>query len=123
MSQDKQKMYPRFRLWARIEHWILLISFTALAITGLPQRYFEFPFAVNMIEAMGGITTVRLLHRYAAVILILGSFYHVFLGAYRWFVKGERIRIMLRPKDAVDIYRAFSCSCASAYCRDSNKSL
>ncbi|MCA9952992.1 MAG: cytochrome b/b6 domain-containing protein [Anaerolineales bacterium] len=104
MSQDKQKMYPRFRLWARIEHWILLISFTALAITGLPQRYFEFPFAVNMIEAMGGITTVRLLHRYAAVILILGSFYHVFLGAYRWFVKGERIRIMLRPKDAVDIY-------------------
>ena len=103
MSKETQKMYPRFRLWARIEHIILLVSFTILAITGLPQRYFEAPFAINMINAMGGITTVRLIHRYAAVLLVLGSVYHLFLGAYRWYVKGERIRIMLRPKDAVDV--------------------
>jgi cytochrome b subunit of formate dehydrogenase len=57
-----------------------------------------------MINAMGGITTVRLIHRYAAVLLILGSVYHLFTGAYRWYVKGERMRIMLQPKDAVDIY-------------------
>ena len=56
-----------------------------------------------MIEAMGGITTVRLLHRYAAVILILGSF---IMCSWRLplVCEGERIRIMLRPKDAVDIY-------------------
>lgn len=104
MSKETQKMYPRFRMWARIEHIILLVSFAVLALTGLPQRYFESPFAVDMINAMGGITTVRLVHRYAAVLLILGSVYHLLLGAYRWYVKGERMRIMLRPKDAVDIY-------------------
>ncbi|MBE2220626.1 MAG: cytochrome b/b6 domain-containing protein [Anaerolineae bacterium] len=104
MSKETQKMYPRFRMWARIEHIILLVSFTVLALTGLPQRYFESSFAVDMINAMGGITTVRLVHRYAAIVLVLGSVYHLFLGAYRWYVKGERMRIMLRPKDAVDIY-------------------
>jgi formate dehydrogenase gamma subunit len=104
MSQEKEKMYPRFRMMARIEHIILLVSFTVLGLTGLPQRYFEVPFAVDMINAMGGITTVRLIHRYAAVLLVLGSVYHLFTGAYRWYVKGERMRIMLRPKDAVDIY-------------------
>ncbi len=104
MSQEKEKMYPRFRMMARIEHIILLLSFAVLGLTGLPQRYFEVPFAVDMINAMGGITTVRLIHRYAAILLILGSVFHLFTGAYRWYVKGERMRIMLRPKDAVDIY-------------------
>ncbi len=103
MSKEKQKMYPRFRVWARIEHLILLTSFFVLGLTGLPQRYFESPFAVDMINAMGGITMVRTIHRYAAILLILGSVYHLFLGFYRWYVKGERMRIMLRPKDAVDI--------------------
>ncbi|MFO7679351.1 MAG: cytochrome b/b6 domain-containing protein [Chloroflexota bacterium] len=104
MSDEKEKMYLRFRMMARIEHIILLLSFTVLGLTGLPQRYFEVPFAVDMINVMGGITTVRLIHRYAAILLILGSVYHLFTGAYRWYVKGERMRIMLRPKDAVDIY-------------------
>jgi formate dehydrogenase gamma subunit len=103
MSKEKQKMYPRFRMWARIEHLILLVSFAILALTGLPQRYFEYPLAVDMINAMGGITTVRIIHRYAAVLLVLGSVYHLLLGAYRWYVKGERMRIMLRPQDAVDV--------------------
>ena len=103
MSKETQKMYPRFRMWARIEHIILLLSFTVLGLTGLPQRYFEAPFAINMINAMGGITMVRLIHRYAAIVLILGSVYHLFLGGYRWYVKGERMRIMLRPQDAADI--------------------
>ncbi len=104
MSKETQKMYPRFRMWARIEHIILLTSFSVLGLTGLPQRYFEAPFAVNLITAMGGITTVRLVHRYAAIVLILGAVYHLLLGVYRWYVKGERMRIMLHPKDAVDIY-------------------
>jgi|GEM_PF-4674695 len=34
-----QTRYPRFSISQRIQHWVMLISFTALATAGLPQRY------------------------------------------------------------------------------------
>ncbi len=104
MSDAKQKMYPRFRLMARIEHIILLLSFTILSITGLPQKYAASPFAQDMIALMGGITQVRIIHRYAAFLLVLGSVYHLFTSAYRWYVKGERMRILPEVQDARDVW-------------------
>lgn len=102
MSQETQ--YPRFRLMARIEHAILLVSFTVLAITGLPQKYVEAPISESMIQIMGGIEIVRLIHRGAAFLLIVGSVYHLFTSAYRLFVKREQMRIMLNLKDFRDIW-------------------
>lgn len=100
---EKQQQYPRFRLMARIEHIILLLSFTVLAITGLPQKYATTGWAESMIAAFGGIETIRLIHRYSAIILVLGSIYHLFTSAYRLFVKRERMRIMFRAKDGRDL--------------------
>lgn len=102
MSQEIQ--YPRFRLMARIEHAILLVSFTLLAVTGLPQKYVDAPISESMIRLMGGIELVRLIHRGAAFLLIVGSVYHLFTSAYRLFVKREEMRIMLNPKDFRDIW-------------------
>lgn len=104
MSEPKQKMYPRFRVMARIEHIILLTSFTILAITGLPQKYATVPFSQDMINLMGGISTVRIIHRYSAFLLVLGSVYHLFTIGYRWYVKGERMRILPVPKDVKDVW-------------------
>ena len=102
-DKQQQEMFPRFRLMARIEHIVLLLSFTVLGITGLPQMYAQYAFPQSVISALGGIETVRIIHRYSAFILVLGSFYHLLTSAFRLYVKGERMRIMLRPKDAVDI--------------------
>ncbi|NCF69120.1 MAG: hypothetical protein GWP61_24440, partial [Chloroflexi bacterium] len=104
MSKSTQQQYPRFRLMARIEHIILLLSFTVLAITGLPQKWPDASWADSMIAAMGGIETTRLIHHYAAVILVLGSVYHLFTSAYRLFVKRERMRILPRLKDVTDLW-------------------
>ncbi|MCP5098333.1 MAG: hypothetical protein GY943_22520 [Chloroflexi bacterium] len=98
-----QQEFPRFRLMARIEHFVLMVSFTVLAITGLPQKYAASDWAVTMIEGMGGIELVRLIHRGSAFLLVVGSFYHLFTSAYRLFVKRERMRIALRTKDFWDI--------------------
>lgn len=100
---EKQEQYPRFRLMARIEHIILLVSFTVLALTGLPQKFATAGWAESMIAAFGGIEITRLIHRYSAIILVLGSIYHLFTSAYRLFVKRERMRIMLRVKDGRDL--------------------
>jgi cytochrome b subunit of formate dehydrogenase len=95
--------YPRFRIGARIEHFILMVSFTILAITGLPQKYASNTLSQNLIALMGGIETTRLIHHAAAGVLVAGSFYHLFTSAYRIFVKHERMRILPELQDARDL--------------------
>ena len=103
-KKEQQQEFPRFRLMARIEHIILLVSFTVLSVTGLPQKYIESPFSETMIAVMGGIELVRIIHRYSAFALVAGSAFHLFTGAYRSLVKRERMRIMLRWSDARDLW-------------------
>jgi len=100
---SEEKQYPRFRPGARIEHIILLVSFTILVITGIPQKFSDNSFAVSMIELMGGIETVRVIHRYAAFILAAGSIYHLITASYRIYVKRERMRMVPDMKDAKDV--------------------
>lgn len=99
--EDKQ--YPRFRTMARIEHAILMVSFTVLALTGLPQKYALQGWAEWMIEAMGGIEFIRVVHRWSAMLLVVGSIYHLFTSAYRFFVKRERMRMLPVKQDLQDM--------------------
>lgn len=96
------QQYPRFRLMARIEHAILMISFIILGLTGLPQKYATTPIAEALIGLLGGIETVRIIHRYAAFLLVVGTIYHVFTGAYCTLVRHERNRVLPELKDARD---------------------
>ena len=100
---SEERKYPRFRIGARIEHIVLLVSFTLLAVTGLPQKYAEAPIGEWMINLFGGIETIRIIHRWSAIILIAGSVYHLATGAYRFYVKRERMRMMPDLKDAKDV--------------------
>ncbi|MFN2189818.1 MAG: formate dehydrogenase subunit gamma [Candidatus Promineifilaceae bacterium] len=103
MSEEIQTSFPRFRLGARIEHFILLSSFIILGTTGLPQKYAETNVGEWMINAMGGIEAVRTIHHYAAFLLVAGAIYHLFTGAYRFFVKRERMRMVPDLKDVTDM--------------------
>ncbi len=100
---DKQRQYQRFRVGAQVEHIILLTSFTVLALTGLPQRYATSQYAQDLINFMGGIENIRIVHRYAAFLLVLGSFYHILTSAYRMYVRRERNRIVPDKKDIEDV--------------------
>jgi cytochrome b subunit of formate dehydrogenase len=87
--------YPRFDRWQRIEHGFLIFSFTALAVTGLPQKYSATLWGSTAIGLMGGIETTRLLHRGAAIILMALTIYHFVAVAYRIFV--ARVRMTMLP--------------------------
>lgn len=95
--------YPRFRLMARIEHMTLLVSFTILCLTGLPQKFPFSPLSQWMIGLFGGIEMTRSIHRWAAVALILGSIYHLLTSSYRLFVKHEDMRMLPDLKDGFDL--------------------
>ncbi|MBP9500568.1 MAG: cytochrome b/b6 domain-containing protein [Candidatus Promineofilum sp.] len=102
-TADGEPEYPRFRLMARTEHMTLLISFTILCLTGLPQKFPFSPLSQGLIALLGGIEVVRMIHRWSAVVLILGTIYHLLTSAYRLFVKHEDMRMLPDLKDGFDL--------------------
>ena len=83
---DTPRRYRRFSIFYRIEHWVLTISFTLLAVTGLVQQQVDFSLATSIVGLLGGIETVRLLHHIAAIVLMLETIYHIGHVGYRVFV-------------------------------------
>lgn len=77
MYTGKEQEFVRFDWRARLEHLLLMVSFTALVLTGVPQRFYYTGWGEGMVLVMGGIETVRIVHRLFATMLILESIYHV----------------------------------------------
>jgi formate dehydrogenase gamma subunit len=98
------EQYERFRIGARIEHVILMVSFTALALTGLPQMFALTTWGQTVIGLLGGIEAVRVIHRVAAFVLVVGSVYHLFTSAYRLYVKREPMAMLPTWKDVRDTW-------------------
>jgi len=88
MSEKEQ--YLRFSLPRRVEHWVNVTSFSALALTGLTQKYSSFPFSLWFIRLLGSIESIRIIHRVAAVVLALIAIFHVGVAIYHLYVKRGR---------------------------------
>ena len=82
----EQQRYKRFSVVYRIEHWVLTVSFGLLALTGLVQIYYATNLAQAVVGGFGGIEVVRIVHRVAAVVMMLETIYHLGHLGYRVFV-------------------------------------
>jgi len=96
----------RFSVSDRVEHWVQMISFVVLAVTGLIQRYDGAWLSERLINGLGGIEVVRDIHRVFATILMVAVVYHYGGAFYRKFVL-DRPRSMIPGR--VDA-RSFSTS-------------
>ncbi len=67
----------RFDTHQRAQHTLMFVSFIALAITGLPLRWSEWPSSVWWMDRWGGIEVTRAVHRYAAWVMIAACVYHL----------------------------------------------
>ncbi len=101
-NNNKPSKYWRFNTWSRIEHGLLILSFTTLVITGLPQRYADSFLGSGMIQLMGGIETTRIIHHVAAAILVFETIYHLGRVSYKVFVLRLPLTMLPSPKDAKD---------------------
>jgi cytochrome b subunit of formate dehydrogenase len=102
MSNEPQT-FQRFSWNARLQHIILFVSFTLLALTGIPQKYSYMPWARLLIDLMGGIEAARLIHRISAAVLVIESVYHLGYGGYVLLVKKTPFDFWPRLKDLSDI--------------------
>ncbi len=85
----------RFTLKQRIEHASVMSLFLVLALTGLPQKFFEASWAQAIIGGLGGIDRVRWVHRAAGILFTLFTFTH--LGVISALVVTGRATLSLVP--------------------------
>jgi formate dehydrogenase subunit gamma len=92
----------RFSMRQRVEHFVMMALFTALCVTGLPQKYYDSGWALWMIQAMGGIDVARFIHRVAGVVFSLQIVVH--FGAILFDVARGRASFSMVPnrKDFTD---------------------
>lgn len=100
--------FVRFSLSQRAEHLLLMVSFTALLFTGLPQKFYDADLAQGVIVAMGGIETTRLVHRVSAALFFFDGIYHILYVA-SLVVRGRFVPTMIPGlrdlRDALDSFR------------------
>lgn len=89
------KLYPRFNVIQRLQHFTFLVSFTLLGLTGLPQKYPLSPISLGIFQLLGGIETARLIHHISAIVMIGVSGIHIIEVGYRLWV--DRIHISMIP--------------------------
>jgi cytochrome b subunit of formate dehydrogenase len=99
--------YRRFSSVQRAQHVLLIASFTLLAVTGLPQKFAGEGWAETMIAWMGGIENVRIVHHYAAIVLVLVSIAEFIMIGYKIYVERARWTIFPRVQDGFDAFNQF----------------
>ena len=103
MTQNTERThYTRFSPAQRFEHFALILSFIGLAGTGLSELFSTEPWAQFIIRVLGGIESVRILHRFMAALLIIEAIYHVGVIAYKFFVLRESFSMRPRRRDLSD---------------------
>lgn len=99
--------FVRFNLSQRIEHLLMMVSFTMLVVTGLPQKFYGADVSQTIILVFGGIDNIRLVHRTFAIIFCVEAVYH--LCTIGWSIARGRFAPSMVPtrKDMTDAMDAF----------------
>lgn len=96
------KAYLRFPLARRIEHWVMMLSFTLLGLTGLPQRFPNAGLSQAILNGLGGIESLRNIHHIAAIVMMLGTAWHILVMGYSVFVLRDKMSMLPTLQDAKD---------------------
>jgi cytochrome b subunit of formate dehydrogenase len=97
------EMVRRFNRRAKVEHVTIMALFTALALSGIPQKFYPAPWAETLIGLMGGIDRARWIHRFSGFAFALLAVEHiavVVVGALRGRVALSMVPRMQDVRDA-----------------------
>ena len=106
MSTPATRTYERFSLPRRIEHWVMMLSFVTLGLTGLPQKFPSSPISIAFVGLLGGVETLRSIHHVAAIVMMLGTAWHLLVFGYLSYVRRTRLTMLPTLQDAKDAWQA-----------------
>jgi len=102
IAADGTQYIVRFTLGQRIEHLVLMLSFTTLAITGLSQSFYTSPAGSFILSLLGGIDSTRQVHHVAAFTFGIQSLYHVAVFIDEAFVHRRISKMFPAMSDLTD---------------------
>jgi len=103
---NQPSFYQRFPVARRIEHLAMLLSFTTLGLTGLPQKFPAAALSVAVVNLIGGIEGLRAIHHFAAIVLMLGTIWHLMVFGYLSYVRRTRLSMLPSLQDVKDGWQA-----------------
>lgn len=94
----------RFDTHQRLQHFLMMSSFIVLALTGFPQKFAELGISQSFVNTLGGLETVRAIHRGAGFVMLSNCAYHLAYLFTRIVVQKRysAFAMVPRPKDALD---------------------
>ncbi len=91
---SRQVRYRRFHWSQRIEHVLLILSFTTLAVTGLAQKFASARISQAILRGLGGVENDRTIHHVAATLMMFEVIYHLFMIGYKVIVGRSRMTML-----------------------------
>ena len=77
IKKEKDVRIRRFGPYRILEHWVNAVLFAILVLTGLPQKFHGYDLSQWIILGLGGIESVRLIHRVSGLGLTLVLTQHI----------------------------------------------
>ncbi|MCL4459296.1 MAG: cytochrome b/b6 domain-containing protein [Chloroflexi bacterium] len=102
----------RFDVHQRAQHLMMMVSLLLLVFTGLPQKFYTLSVSQWLIGVWGGLDSARMIHRSAAVVMILACVYHLAYLIYGIVVLKRPFPVWMipSPEDFRDFFQN------TAYC-------
>ncbi len=98
----------RFDVHQRIQHYLLLISFIVLAVTGVLRGFPNWPTFAWFTSVFGGPDVLRIVHDAAAFVMVIDCVYHIFYIAHGIMFKRKLPMAMVPSlKDLKDLIHTF----------------
>jgi cytochrome b subunit of formate dehydrogenase len=91
----------------RVQHWLLLTTFLTLMLTGLPLFFHEFKFFKWVLASERAFMVRGVLHRIAAVVLIVNIVWHIVYAAFTDRGRQNFKAMIPKFKDLRDAFELF----------------
>ncbi len=100
MTGERVRRFPPGRI---VEHWVHVFMFGVLVCTGLAQKFYSLNISQFIIIHLGGIDSVRLIHRFAGIVFSLGVVAHVATAAVGIVYRKWQPSMVITKKDFTDV--------------------
>ncbi|MDP1827839.1 MAG: cytochrome C [Archangium sp.] len=92
----------RFSALQIFEHIAMMVLFTALCVTGFPQKFFSASASQALVEAFGGVAAMRLVHRISGLLFTLLALWHLGEALLPIFRRKANLGMVATRKDFTD---------------------
>lgn len=96
----------RMSVLFRVQHLLLVVSLTVLALTGFALMYHDNWLGEFLIRMEGGVLNRGIIHRMAAVVLMAQLVYHAFYMLFSREGKQELRLLFIEKRDIEDFFQA-----------------